>query len=532
MHHPVTRAAPPALACRRQFPVIAVLPALLIAAGLSSSAAVAQTAVEPTFSIRTFVVDGENPLDDSETNAILAPFTGEQRGVTRLQQAARQLEAGLRERGYGFYRVTLPPQDVTDTVTLKLVMFRVGRVTVEENQHYSEDNIRASFPTLREGQSPNAREIARNLAMFNDHPGKQAVVTLAESETRDAIDVQLRVRDEKPVNGFAVLQNTGSDSTGEWRLSVGVQHANLFDRDQQLIASYTTSPDKYHSKVHQYGLNWVIPFYGLSSTLSAYAVYSDVDSGRVGGFFDVSGRGTFGGARWTYRLLPQADVNQTLAAAIDYKDYQNDVLFSGQNQGTDVSALPLTLAYGGEWRQGWGKVEWGADYAFNLPSGKNGSSENYAGNRAEATRQWDAWRSFASFAWQAPTGWAVHGRWRGQYSGKALIPGEQFGLGGANSVRGYDEREVSGDKGYSTSVELWSKPYAEQLRFLVFRDIGQVRYNDSALNRHSLASFGAGVRWQPHRNVGISLDVAQAQRNGPEHDVGDWHGHAMLTVRF
>ena len=131
--------------------MIAVLPALLIAAGLSSSAAVAQTAAEPTFSIRTFVVEGENPLDDSETTAILAPFTGEQRGVTRLQQAARQLEAGLRERGYGFYRVTLPPQDVTDTVTLKLVMFRVGRISVEENKHYSEENIRESFPTLREG---------------------------------------------------------------------------------------------------------------------------------------------------------------------------------------------------------------------------------------------------------------------------------------------------------------------------------------------------------------------------------------------
>ena len=110
-------------------------------------------------------------------------------------------------------------------------------------------------------------------------------------------------------------------------------------------------------------------------------MYSDVNSGRVAGFFDVAGRGTFGGARWTYRLLPVGDASQTVSLALDYKQYQNDVLFNGANQGTDVSALPVTVAYAGDWRQGWGKLDWGLDYAFNTPSGKDSSSDNYAANR-------------------------------------------------------------------------------------------------------------------------------------------------------
>jgi hemolysin activation/secretion protein len=499
------------------------------AQGASSSPA------EPKFSITRFIIDGENPLGEGDTNAILADFTGEQQGVAYLQQAARKLESELKARGYGFYRVTLPPQDVVDTVTLKLIMFRVGKVDILEKEHYSDANIRSSFPSLREGESPNARDVARNLAMFNEHPGKQATVTLTESETRDAIDVSLRVKDSDPLIFFSTLQNNGSEDTGKWRLSVGMQYANLFDRDQQLTLTYTTSPDKYHKEVSQYGGHWVIPFYDLASTLSIYGVYSDVNSGRVAGFFDVAGRGTFGGARWTYRLLPIDEISQTMALAIDYKQYQNEVLFNGINQGTDVSTLPVTIAYAGDWRQGWGKLDWGLDYASNTPSGKDSSSDNHAANRSGASRQWDAWRALANLNWQAAGGWGVQARWRGQYSAKPLIPGEQFGAGGAYTVRGYQERELSGDTGYVANLEIWSKPYAEQVRFLAFLDTGQVRINeasDGQRDKHRISSVGVGSRWQPHKNVGFVFDIGHALRDATNTQAGDWFGHALITARF
>ena len=532
MFHPVTYASRPRY--RRRSAWLLGIGCVLAVANAQAQGRFSSPP-EPKFSIKRFVVEGDNPLSEGDTDAILAGFTGEQQGVARLQQAARALESELKARGYGFYRVSLPPQDVVDTVTLKLNMFRVGKVEVLEQQYYSEANIRASFPSLHEDESPNARDVARNLAMVNEHPGKQATVTLTESETRDTIDVTLRMKDENPLAIFSALQNNGNDSTGKWRLSVGMQHSNLFDRDQQLTLSYTTSPDEHQKDVSQYGAHWVIPFYGLAGTLSTYAVYSDVNSGRVAGFFDVAGRGSFTGARWTHRLLPVADVSQTLALALDYKKYQNDVLFNGANQGTDVSALPITMAYAGDWRQGWGKLDWGLDYAFNTPSGKDGSSDNYAANRSGATRQWDAWRGLANLNWQAEEGWGMQARWRGQYSGKALIPGEQFGAGGAYTVRGYQEREISGDTWYVANFELWSKPYAEQIRFLAFVDTGWVKINDAAdgqPNTRRISSVGVGGRWQPLKNVGVVLDVGNALRDGVTTQAGDWFGHALVTVRF
>ena len=77
---------------------------------------------------------------------------------------------------------------------------------------------------------------------------------------------------------------------------------------------------------------------------------------------------------------------------------------------------------------------------------------------------------------------------------------EQIGFGGENSVRGFDERTISGDKGLQMNLELWTPPMPELygVRFLAFFDaaykvlekptIGQ-RHNDT------ISSVGVGARF-------------------------------------
>ena len=44
----------------------------------------------------------------------------------------------------------------------------------------------------------------------------------------------------------------------------------------------------------------------------------------------------------------------------------------------------------------------------------------------------------------------------GQLSSYLLLPSEQFGAGGASSVRGYPERTISGDEGFYANFELYT----------------------------------------------------------------------------
>ena len=70
----------------------------VLAAGLVPAPAAAQTPVV-RFQVERFVVEGDNPLPESQTRAVLAPFTGEHAGVDGLLAAADALERAIEEAG-------------------------------------------------------------------------------------------------------------------------------------------------------------------------------------------------------------------------------------------------------------------------------------------------------------------------------------------------------------------------------------------------------------------------------------------------
>ena len=56
-----------------------------------------------------------------------------------------------------------------------------------------------------------------------------------------------------------------------------------------------------------------------------------------------------------------------------------------------------------------------------------------------------------------------------------MVAPEQFGIGGADNIRGFNERYASNDKGYKTTFEIYTPDYGKawglgdgRLRFLAF----------------------------------------------------------------
>src|SRR5690606_26442411 len=148
-----------------------------------------------------------------------------------------------RERGYGVIRVALPEQDITrGVVRFNIVQPKIGKVSVEGNNNFSTDNVRRSLPAVKEGETPNSGDIARNLQIAAEHPVKQTNVLLRSGASEDVVDVNVRVTDDRPWRLVGTLDNSGTPDTGNWRLGVGYQHTNLFDRDHTLSLQYITSP--------------------------------------------------------------------------------------------------------------------------------------------------------------------------------------------------------------------------------------------------------------------------------------------------
>lgn len=491
-------------------------------------------AQETRFAVTAYTVDGDNPLSAADTQSLLAPYTGEAMTIDRLQAAASALETALKDRGFGFLRVIIPPQDARGTITLRVLAFKLNTINISGNQAFSSDNIRRSLPALASGTTPNLREIARAQALANDHPSKQVAVTLQQGRVPDTVDAAVKVEDANPLQFFASLDNTGTKQSGHTRLGVGVSHSNLFDRDHSVTATYTTSPDGHRDDLQQYGLYYRAPFYGLGGALSAYYSKSDTNSGTVANFFNVSGRGEFAGIRWTHRLLPLGSYSHAAEIGVEDRFFGNDVRFNNTPIGTDVRSRPLLLRYSGRLDGAAYGIAGSLELARNLSGGGGNTDATYTANRAGADTGWQAWR-YALQGSHALGAWTLNAKLRGQVSADALIPGEQFGLGGASGVRGFEEREGTGDQGMLGSLELMSPQIAEGLRVLVFSDAGQVRNHRAGAGvnaREGASSAGAGLRYQWRRNLSVSLDWAQVMNGAGTTNKRDNRVHAALSFRY
>src|SRR6185503_6597015 len=110
----------------------------------------------PKFEIQRYHIEGHSLLPRQKLDAVLAPFTGKNKDFGDVQRALEALQGAYQREGYGSVEIRLPEQELErGEVKFVVIEARIGKVTVEGNEHFSSANIRRSVPALREGVTPN-----------------------------------------------------------------------------------------------------------------------------------------------------------------------------------------------------------------------------------------------------------------------------------------------------------------------------------------------------------------------------------------
>lgn len=519
--------------------------AIAIALALTSGTVSAQTQppAAPRFEIQAFVVEGNTLLPQSQIEKIVGPFTGKNRDFGDIQRALEALQDAYVQLGYNAVRVTVPEQDIrAGRVRLQVAEARIGRVRVTGNRFFNEANIRASVPVLKEGTSPNTRALGENAQLANENPAKQATVALEASEQPGQIDATIRVTDDNPSKYGVFVDNSGTAKTGYYRTGASYQHANVFNRDNVLNAQVITSPG-HASDVKIFGAGYRVPVYGWQGAFDVIAGYSDVNSGTVQELFTVTGKGRVFGLRYT-QILPRIDTyDQKLALGWDYRAYENNVVFVGTTESLvpDITVRPLSLTYTGRLSQVGRDASFYLSGSRNLPGGSNGDQAAFdkPGQRTGAQADYSIWRGGAVFSQILPQDHIFRAAANGQYTRFLLVPVEQFGMGGADSVRGYFERETANDIGYRFSLEGYTPDFGARLgsgwraRALVFTDLARGHDNVPVRGAdNKLGSFGIGVRLNQGKALGARLDVARATQNAGTRESGDYRVHFAIGYSF
>ncbi len=505
--------------------------------------------------VSEFVVTGNDLLPEAQLQQVLAPFKGE-RTLAELKQAAQAVQDLYSQAGFGAVIAYLPEQtDTAGRVTIAVLEGRIVRVVVSGNKQYTEGNIRASLPLLKEGLTPQVQKIDAEIQLANENASKQVAVSLEPGAAQGEVIATVSVQ-ELPASRWTLsADNTGNASTGRTRVSLGYANAALWDLDHSVSLQYQTSPEK-PSRVEVLSGSYRIPLYSIGAALEAFAAHSNVDGGTsttAAGPLQFSGRGNVMGLRFTDYLMRRGELDQRLIFGVDQREYLNNCAITGLpdgacgSAGASVTVHPVSIEYttqtGGA-RNGGPAAGFNISVARNLNvGGRFGAASDFDAVRAGAKPNYTAWRSGLFGSQPLPGDWQLQARANGQWSDTALVQGEQFGIGGAASVRGYEEREIVGDSGYVGSFELYSPDFAARLgaaastaRVLAFVDGGHV-WNELGLpcrdgqTRCTLASVGMGLRlgsnaWQLH------ADVARAAKAAAQTRSGDYRLHFQAGYSF
>ncbi|MGK5019240.1 ShlB/FhaC/HecB family hemolysin secretion/activation protein [Janthinobacterium lividum] len=513
------------------------------AVSMDDGAPVVQDDGVPRFEIRRFDVQGKTLLTQAQVQELLAPYVGAQRDFSHIARAVEALEMAYRERGYSAVQVQLPEQELQrGVVRLNVLHTPLGKIAISGNAYVDQANVRRALPLLRAGETPNLPALSQSLKLANENPARKIEVRLQADESAGAIDAIVTVADEKPWKAMLNVDNTGSAQTGKTHVGVVLQHANLFGLDHVASLQYTSSLEK-PDKVGVYGAGYHVPLYALGDSMDFFASYSNVDSGRVSaGIFDlaVNGQGSTAGIRYNQNFARSDDFEPKLVYGIDYKAYRNSVQLLGMELGADVSVHPLSISYIGNWTLPAGEASVALTFAHNIAGGKHGAQADFERVRAHAKAAYNTVRLSASTGRVLADDWQWRALANAQVTPDALVPGEQFGAGGAGSVRGFAERAVANDSGVNLNLELYTPNWcgqvlAYQCRALAFYDTAWLRRNHALPGESAsqgISSGGLGLRLLLSRYANLQLDYAQVVNAGDTGQRGAKRLHFRLALAY
>jgi len=523
-------------------------------------------AADPRFDINKFSVRGATLVTADGLQLLLAPFIGKSKDFGDVQKALEALEKAYTSKGYSAVQVILPEQQIDDgEVEFDVVEAKIGKIVVEGNKYFDEQNIRASLPNVQQGQPPNIFHIADNLRLANENSAKQTTVLLRSGAEEGQVDAVVRVADERPNKISLTLDNTGTQQTGIFRLGFGYQHANMWGRDHVLNAQYVTAPNDdgkadrlslYPNKnVLIVGAQYRIPLYGRGDTVEFTAGYSNVNSGVVANLFNISGAGTILAARYNQYLAKIGDLEHKLSYAYDWRVYQSIVTqigVAGAGLVPDVTVHPISLTYAGTYRKSESDTNFNLSASQNLPGGNDAGTGAFGGDpfvsparpaaRAGANPRYFITRWGFNHNRALPRDWQFRVGMNGQMTRDMLISGEQFGIGGADSVRGFLEREIIGDNGYRGTMEFYTPDFGGivplngvRMRALAFYDWGMVkrmRPTVLEIGGQHIGSAGFGVRFSRGTNISLRVDAATVIDAGGLQKAGDVRVHASFAYIY
>jgi len=464
---------------------------------------------QPAFDILEFQVDGNTVLDVQAIEKTVYPFLGQGKRIEDVETVRQALEKAYRDRGYATVLVEIPEQDVVEgLVRLQVVEGTVERLKITGSRYYSLGRIREGVPALAPGQVPHMPAVQEQVGRLAQESADRSLTPVFRAGSAPGkMEAEIKVDDQLPVHGGLEVNGMNTEHTTRSRLVASLRYDNLWQRFHSASLQFQISPED-ASQVEVWSGTYVLPLGWQDLRLALYGVgiSSNNNLGASVGGSNVVGTGLIFGARLMKPLPPLGDYVHNVSFGLDYKDFDQSVALSGQDNGhTPIRYLPFALGYEGIWKRD-GAVSSASLAGHFSIRGLGNDQAQFEAKRFKSSADYVYLTAGLKHQHELPLGLRLALRAAGQVADSPLISNEQYSMGGWQTVRGYYQTQQLGDHGLNLSAELYSpnlapagSGWAQALRALAFFDWGYLWIMDPLPKNpahYQLASTGVGLRAQ------------------------------------
>lgn len=464
--------------------------------------------------IREIRIEGASFLNQQALQPLVQPYQGQFQTLHSLSPLLVQITSYYREKGYLTTEAYLPPQEIREGVLIVKVQEGViGNISLEGGRFYSARVINR-YLSQKPGSLLNMKQLERDLKAINRfEDGIKVKAFLSPGQEPGQTNIKLKVAERQPWQISPTLDNQGRYFIGLYRAGLEIRNNSLLRQSDRLYARYLGAEGM------QVGMaSYSVPLNRWGTELSGSWAFSHVDVKLpVNNAPSITGRSYNAGVMLSQPLGENR--NWQLDAGLNWQ--RTDNFFEGeQTNRTDVHSFQLGLNFDryDRWGRTFNRVQ--NTVAFKGAGARDSfwKVENYF------------YRVFA-----LPKNNLVILKSYGQWTPDALPPIQQFQLGGYNSVRGFTEGVLIGDRGYNLGAEYRfpipglgriSPWMGQRVQGSLFYDFGQVWLDSSnpAYNRRTatlakttlLQGVGFGIRTQLSRYLQGFVDVGFGLGNRKE----------------
>lgn len=488
-------------------------------------------------------VEGTGLITDPRLQSDLTRFLNKPATFGTLQDISVEIVRFHRDHNRPVVDAQLPEQNVTNGVVQILVIEgRVGKVLAEEQKWFPESWLLRGIRS-ETGDIIETSRLLDDINWLNRNPFRHSELIFRKGESPGETDIIIKTTDRFPFRPYVAYDNWGTDLTGNHRLQTGFTWGNAFGLDQNLSYQFSTAPTPEdftaHAGIWTIPLPWrhVMEFYG--SYARSQPQEADVD-------FDAKSLQL--GALYTIPLPSLQWMKHDLSLGLEFKQSNNNLLFGGTSIfESDSEVFQFRLSYLARQFDSRGSTVAQASLYYS-PGGvtPDNTDAAFEQERAFAKAEYFYGRVTLQRAHKLPWNLTLVATAAGQLSNENLLASEQFSLGGATTVRGYEESIANGDRGWLTSVELYSPPIPflkrfhsdapdDELKFLVFFDaggVGSVHRLPGEPAHRNLAGVGAGMRYRINTRFSVRFDYAWSLRDLPDFDTDSSRAYVSVSLSY